>query len=167
MGIYKEMWTKDIQEYLSKDNSFLSKAVNDDSYVSNNRVYLPQSGAPSSVTVNRSSFPATATQRTDSNIDYVLRTFDVGPITIHKQTEGQWLSYDKRMSVMNQDLSILKETVADWVIYDWLVGVGTGKTIGTSGSSRAAKHADQTGNRKKLVYGDILDAARLLKKENI
>ena len=46
MAIQKELWQNTIIEGLFADNSFMSKAVNDDSYVNQGKkVHIPNAGA--------------------------------------------------------------------------------------------------------------------------
>lgn len=58
MAVQKEIWQDTIIEGLFADNSFLSKAVNDDMYVNmGKKVHIPNAGAPSGVEVNRTTLP--------------------------------------------------------------------------------------------------------------
>jgi hypothetical protein len=73
MAIQREIWERAIVEGLFADNSFLSKAYNADEYVNNGKVvHIPQAGAASSVSKNRTSKPATAKQRTDTDLTFTL-----------------------------------------------------------------------------------------------
>lgn len=48
MAIQRELWQNTIIEGLFADNSFMSKAVNDDMYVNmGKKVHIPNAGAPS------------------------------------------------------------------------------------------------------------------------
>ena len=81
MAIQKEIWLRDIVEGLFADNSFASKAVNDDQWVNQGKkVHIPNAGAPSGVQKNRTTVPATAVKRTDTDVEYTLDEFTTNPI---------------------------------------------------------------------------------------
>jgi hypothetical protein len=70
-GIEKEVWISDIEENLYADNNFMTMiGKNDDSYVDNRTVHLPQSGARPTVKKNITVLPATIEGRADSILDY-------------------------------------------------------------------------------------------------
>ena len=158
MAIQRELWQNTIVEGLFADNSFMSKAVNDDMYVNQGKkVHIPNAGAPSGVQVNRTKVPATAAKRTDVDVEYTLDELTTDPIYIpHAETVE--LSYSKRNSVISQDRAALIEAAAEQLLYDW--APASTSFVRTSGAATAAYTASATGNRKALVKDSLSAAAR-------
>ena len=156
MAIQKEIWVNHIVEGLFADNSFLSKARNHDEFVVGGKVvHIPQAGAASGVSENRTTLPATVSKRTDTDITYNLSEFTTDPILVpHADTVE--LSYSKRESVLGQDRKKLADVVAMSFLYNW--SPSSGNTILTTGSSVSAHSKSATGNRKAFTKADVLAA---------
>lgn len=154
MAIQREIWQALIVEGLFADNSFMSKAVNDDMYVNmGKKVHIPNAGAPSKVEVNRSSVPATAKKRDDVDIEYSLDELTTDPIYIpHADTVE--LSYQKRQSVIRMDRANLIEKASEQMLYNW--APSSTEFIRTTGSSVTAHTKDATGNRKAITRNDVI-----------
>ena len=165
MAIQRELWQNTIVEGLFADNSFMSKAVNDDMYVNQGKkVHIPNAGAPSGVQVNRTTVPATASTRTDVDVEYTLDELTTDPIYIpHAETVE--LSYSKRNSVISQDRAALIEAAAEQLLYDW--APASTSFVRTSGAATAAYTASATGNRKALVKADVLGLMTKFNADNI
>lgn len=165
MAIQRELWQNTIVEGLFADNSFMSKAVNDDMYVNQGKkVHIPNAGAPSGVQVNRTTVPATAAKRTDVDVEYTLDELTTDPIYIpHAETVE--LSYSKRNSVISQDRAALIEAAAEQLLYDW--APASTSFVRTSGAATAAYTASATGNRKALVKADVLGLMTKFNADNI
>jgi hypothetical protein len=167
MAIQKEIWENDIVEGLYKENQFLTKAYNADSYVLAGKVvHIPQAGAPAAVVKNRSSLPATVVQRTDVDITYAMNEFTTDPVLIPNIDTIQ-LSYDKRQSVMGENLNALNELVADWMLRNWAPAAAT-QILRTLGADRAGEaNAIVTGNRKMFTKETILKLQKAMNKQNV
>ncbi|QQR95609.1 MAG: hypothetical protein IPJ93_02390 [Bacteroidota bacterium] len=166
MAIQKEIWTRHIQESLFKDNDFLNYAFNADQYVIQGKVvHIPNAGAAPSIVRNRSSLPATVTQRTDVDITYSIDEYTSDPVLIPNADTVE-LAYDKLSSVLDESESAIRETVADWMLYHWRPEA-TSSIIRTTGADVAAHMPGATGNRKKLVLADIKKARLTMNKQNI
>lgn len=154
MAIQRELWQNTIVEGLFADNSFMSKAVNDDMYVNmGKKVHIPNAGSPSDVSVNRSTVPATAKKRTDTDVEYTLDELTTDPIYIpHADTVE--LSYNKRNSVISQDRQKLIDTAALNMLYRW--DPTSTNFVRTTGSAVVAHTPTATGNRKALTKADVL-----------
>lgn len=154
MAVQKEIWQDTIIEGLFADNSFLSKAVNDDMYVNmGKKVHIPNAGAPSGVEVNRATLPGTVKKREDSDIEYSLDELTTNPILI-PHADVVELSYSKRNSVVSQDRAILIEKASEQMLYNW--APASTEFVRTSGSAVAAHTASATGNRKAVTRKDII-----------
>lgn len=166
MAIQRELWQNTIIEGLFADNSFMSKAVNDDMYVNmGKKVHIPNAGAPSAVEIDRSSLPAEVKTRTDVDVEYSLNELTTDPIRIpHAETVE--LSYSKRNSVISQDRLQLIEKAAEQMLYNW--APDSNHFVRTSGTEKVTAHTkDATGERKALVKADVLALMTKFNADNI
>lgn len=153
MAVQKEIWQRTIIEGLFADNTFLSKAVNDDMYVNEGKkVHIPNAGAPSGVVLNRSELPATAQKRVDQDVDYNLDELSTNPILI-PYADMVELSYNKRNSVVDQDRKELIFQAAEALLAAWCPAAG--KRVKTTGQGVAAWTPSATGLRKKITPADV------------
>ena len=175
MAIQKEIWQNHIESELFKNNDFLRASHKADSNVINARVvHIPQSGGSGNVEKNRTSLPANIRKRTDTDVVYVLDEFTTDPVTIPNADQHE-LSYNKRQSVLGEDMDNLKETVAEETIYSWLTSSaisGYGATAlpsnsvkETTGDAVPASALSATGNRKAITLSDFQTAKTFLKKQ--
>ena len=111
MALNKQIWLNTIQENFYPDNSFAVKSVDDSAFVNNKTVHVPNAGAPSGVTVNRSNLPASVAKRVDNEMTYDIDEFTTDPVHI-PNVETVELSYDKRNSVLSNDRQQLQKEVA-------------------------------------------------------
>lgn len=167
MALDREQWLADIQENLFKNNAIINRAVNHDGFVNYKTVHVPQAGANPTITKNLGSFPATISQRTDSELTYSMDTYYVEPIHIERGQETAFLSYDKRMSVLNQNINTLEEVLTNQALYKWApAGAGTYvKTTGSAVSTALAPSATST--RLAITLADILSAKAILDAANV
>ena len=165
MAVQKEIWQALIVEGLFADNSFMSKAVNDDMYVNMGKtVHIPNAGAPSKVEVNRTDVPADAVKRTDTDITYSLDELTTDPIYIpHAETVE--LSYSKRQSVISQDRAKLIDTAGLQMLYNW--APASTEFVRTTGAAVTAHTASATGNRKAMTRQDVLNLMNKFNAQDI
>ena len=167
MALQKEQWLADIQENLFKDNAIITRATNHDGFVNYKTVHVPQAGSNPTISKNITSFPATITQRTDSELTYSMDTYYVQPIHIEAGQETAFLSYDKRMSILNQHISTLEDVLVNNALYKWAPSGATRqvRTTGTAVGTALAPSA--TGTRNAITLADILKAKSILDSENV
>lgn len=167
MALNKEIWLQTIQEQLFKNDEFMNIVGLDHSaYVTNRTVHIPQAGSNPTVSKNLSSFPALVTSRTDSDLTYNIDLFYSEPIRIGKD-ETQYLSYDKRASVLSAHLKKMRNVIGNNVLYSWAPsGAATQvRTTGTAVGTALAPSA--TGTRKKIKMDDLYNAAAILDAQNL
>ncbi len=167
MALQKEQWLSDIQENLFKDNAIINRATNHDGFVNYKTVHVPQAGANPTITKNLGSFPASIVQRTDSELTYSMDTYYVQPIHIEAGQETAFLSYDKRMSILNQHVQTLEDALTNNALYKWAPSGATRqvRTTGTATGNALAPSA--TGTRNAITLADILKAKSILDSENV
>lgn len=166
MAIQRELWQNTIIEGLFADNSFMSKAVNDDMYVNQGKkVHIPNAGAPSNVETDRQTVPAIAKNRTDVDVEYTLNELTTDPIYI-PHADMVELSYSKRNSVISQDRAQLIENAAVQMLYNW--APDSSHFVRTSGTGKVKAHTESaTGDRKALVKADVLALMTKFNADNI
>ena len=164
MALDVEIWKPWIVESLFKNNEFLNFAVNADEYVLQGKVvHIPNAGSASGVKRNRTSLPVTVTKRTDLDVTYALDEFTSDPRLL---TDAEKiLSYDKMSSMMGQDMSAIKQLVAEWILYSWRVE--SDYIIRTTGDAVAAHLTGATGNRKTFLPADLEEAQAVMDEQDV
>lgn len=162
MAIQKEIWENHIEEGLYKDNQFLKTFTPAEKENINGRtVHIPQAGAAAAVVKNRTSLPATVTQRTDLPTSYTINEFTSDPVLV-KHADTVELSFDKRESVLRDNRAKLSEEVAEDILLTVVkTGVGTttvlpsASILVTDGASVSATAPGATGLRKAYSIKDL------------
>lgn len=161
MALNKEIWLTTIQENFFPDNSFATKSIDDSIFVSNKTVHIPNAGAPSGVEINRTTKPASVSQRSDNDLTYDMDELTTNPIYI-PNIDMVELSYDKRQSILWNDRMELQKNAHQNLLYRWFCA---DTVVETAGDARAAHTSDKaTGTRKKLTKASVLD---LMTKFNV
>lgn len=159
-GLVLEVWARYIIDRFWKDNGFLKFAKDDSDYVLQGRiVHIPQPGSKPVVVKNRSSFPATAVRRTDTEVLYALDEYTTDPTHI-PNIDAVHLSYSKQDNVLGDHMETMTETVADDMIIKWGGNAAIVKTTGAA----IAPITGQTGNRKGFGHTDL---KKLMIKMNV
>lgn len=167
MAVQNEIWVRYIINRLWKDNAFLKNAFSDDQYVIGGKVvHIPNPGSKPTIVKNRSSFPATAVQRADSDITYTLDRYTSDPTHI-EQADMQEITYDKISSVFGDHAGELVETVANDMIIKWLTDIAAPNIRATSGGATAGVVTGQTGNRKLVTVADIKAIQTIMNLQNV
>lgn len=166
-AIQQEIWVDYIIGNLFKDNSFLNYCFDEsDNVLAGSVVHIPQAGAKPTVVKNRSSFPGTVVQRTDTDITYTLDVYSTDP-TLITDAEAKEISYQKMDSVLGEHVSSMEETYADDILYKW-APTAAGQIVTTSGSSVATSLAPSaTGTRKKFLKEDLKKAQTVMNKNKV
>jgi Phage capsid protein len=155
-GIKTDIWAMEIAENIFPNNTFAAQSMNDSSYVNNDEVYLPQSGAVPSVVQNRATFPSPIAARVDSYTKYQMQEFSTDT-TVIRNMETVALSYNKRADVLRDHVEQLKKFINEFFLYNWLANT-SGGIIYTSGGLRPASATGANGQRKAFRKDDIMAA---------
>ncbi|MBC7399840.1 MAG: hypothetical protein H7289_07820 [Mucilaginibacter sp.] len=155
-GVEKEAWVDYIIKRFYKDNAFLQYVFKEsDKVLSGRVVHIPNPGAKPQTVKNRSSFPAVAVRRADTDITYVLDEYSVDPTHVHNLEKVE-LSYDKLDDAYGEQLEVVTETSADDLIVKWASTTGADSAIiPTSGANAPASAPSATGTRKAASHLDI------------
>jgi hypothetical protein len=166
MALIKEIWVSDVQEALNRNADFLAYSVDHSAYIAFGTVHVPQSGSNPTVVKNPATFPLSINERTDTDRTYSLNQFALEPVLITNLDELQ-ISYDKRQSVLGQQISTLTQRIGDEVAISWSA-TGASNIVGTTGSAVATSLAPgATGTRKAVTLADIASLANKLDKDNV
>ncbi|SDE77715.1 hypothetical protein [Riemerella columbipharyngis] len=173
MGLQIEIWKDTIEEKLLKDNAFLKfiSNVSESNIINGTIVHIPQAGEPSKVVKNRTTLPAEVKRRNDGEVLYKIDEYTTDPVHI-SNAESVELSYDKRRSVLDQDVANLSEEIAEGMLTNMVVSpVGdnralpTGNILETTGESTRASLTGATGNRKKWTLSDLQRMRNFLRQQ--
>lgn len=166
-GVEVEIWVDYIIGNLFKDDQFLNDCFDESEYVLGGAVvHIPQAGAKPTVVKNRSSYPAVAVRRTDTDITYPLDEYSTDPTHI-TDAEAAQASYSKMDSVLGEHVASLSENYADDMLYKW-APTDAACIIRTTGADAAtALSASATGTRKTFVKEDLQRAQALLDKQKV
>jgi hypothetical protein len=166
MALIKEIWVQDVQEALNRNADFLPYSVDHSAYIAFGTVHVPQSGSNPTVVKNPATFPLAISERTDADRTYSLNQFALEPTLITNLDELQ-ISYDKRQSVLGQQITTLTQRIGDEVAISWSA-TGAANIVGTTGSAAATALAPgATGTRKAVTLVDIASLASKLDKDNV
>lgn len=166
MALQQTVWAKFIMAQVFANNEFLYESRDWNEYVNKGikTVTIPQAGLPAGYERNRSSLPATITQRTDSDVTYDMVDYTSNPRLVTELDRIQ-LSYDKMESEVEQMLENIKEGVAEDILYAWRPALAA-SIIKTTGATDVSTLPGTTGNRKAITYKDITKAAEHLNRLN-
>lgn len=166
MALIKEIWVSDVQEALNRNADFLPYSVDHSAYIAFGTVHVPQSGSNPTVVKNPATFPLAISERTDTDRTYSLNQFALEPTLISNLDELQ-ISYDKRQSVLGQQITTLTQRIGDEVAISWSA-IGAANIVSTTGSAVATSLAPgATGTRKAVTLADIASLANKLDKDNV
>lgn len=173
MAVQVEIWEKDIEEAIFKDNAFITFAFRADEYVNGRAVHIPQSGGAGGVSKNRAfaAGGATVRKRTDTDVLYLIDEFTTDPVVI-TNAETVELSYDKRQSVLGEDKNNLIQRIAEEMLYNWLhdqnagTALPVGSIIRTTGPIAPATAPGATGYRFSASLTDLQAAQTFLINQN-
>ncbi|QNK64900.1 hypothetical protein H7F33_05530 [Pedobacter sp. PAMC26386] len=174
MALQVEIWRNHIEESLVKDNTFLNfiSDVDGDNIIGGKVVHIAQSGGGGRVVRNRTAKPATVRQRTDTEVLYLIDEYTSDPVHI-SNADTKELSYDKRESVLREELNLLGEEVAEGVLENIVkspVGndnvLPVNNILETDGVIEVAPSFDgNTGKRISYAIGNLQRMRGLFKKQ--
>lgn len=165
MPIQVEIWARDLAANIYPTNTFIVRSKDDGMYSDGRKVHLPQSGTNPGVAINRSVFPAGATERTDITLEYSLDAYSTDPTHL-KDVDEVEVSYDKRQSIITDHSDTLNTVISDWMLVKWSPTAAS-RIVRTTGDGRPAGAPSATNNRKKVTLADFLKAKRILDKDDV
>lgn len=178
-NLLKQIFATDLAKLLFASNAFYMPSKDDSAFVDSDKVNLPQAGAAPGVVKNRSSFPASASQRTDSAIQYDLEEFSSDPTHL-QHSEELVVNYAKRASIVEDHANAINEAIAESIMYNWARGGDSEnswatkpemvRTSGTAVRDAFVKQIGATavsGTRKRIVKADLQKVNTILNRQNV
>ncbi len=167
-GVEVEVWSDYIASNLFKGWAFIKRSFDASKYVLVGKVvHIPNAGAKPTVVKNRSSLPAVAIKRTDTDVLYALDEYTTDPVVIEDAANVQ-LSYDKMDDVLGAHNGALNEAVCDNLLIAWApaaagnitrstgtLAAGNTYLTGATGSRRAYTLFDLKTIRKKMNIAKV------------
>lgn len=166
MAIQTEIWAADIAANLFRNNMWIRQSRNDDAFVEDSKVHLPQAGAKPNVERNRAVLPATITERTDVTVEYLLNEFTSDP-TLIRDIDAIEVSYDKRSNVLMEHVETLNDSIGDYAGYIWAPADSALIVDHTSTATRASAAPGATGTRKRLTKEDIMSVKAIMDVQDV
>lgn len=168
MALQTEVWVQDIEDVLFEGIEFLRVSVDHSSFINNKTIHIPQAGANPNIEKNRSTLPATITQRTDTDLTYDLDEYTTDPILVTNLDELQ-NSYEKRQSVLTQHTMTLSERMGIEGLFAWSpsAAADTARIVLTTGADGDSLAPGATGTRKKVLKEDIANLAAILDNDKV
>jgi len=160
----KQVFLADVVQNLFDDNSFLARSRNASAFANNKTVNWNQAGAKPEVIIDRDTTALTPAKRTDILRNFDLQEYQSQP-TIIDWTDEYVINYSKRASVLEDHISQVSEDLALRILYNWISGASA--IIRTTGTAKAGEAPGATGNRLGISYNDIINARKVLNKQNI
>lgn len=165
-GVEVEVWSNWIADNVFKGYEWLQNCYRADEMVLKGKVvHIPQAGTKPVVVKNRTSLPAAAIKRTDTDVIYALDEYTTDPVVIEDAANVQ-LSYDKMSSVLGDHTGVLTEVAGDNISIAWAPSTAS-HIIRTTGSNYAAHMPAATGTRKGLTAADLKNASKALSKQKV
>ena len=164
-GLIKEIWVNEVINTLNQDASFLQYSTDHSAYVAFGVVHVPQSGVNPTVVVNPTSLPLAIAPRVDADRTYEMNQYALLS-TIITNLDALQVSYDKKNSVIGQQISTLVESIGTQVAYSW-APTGAANVVVTSGSNGTSLAPGATGTRKQVTLADVAALAKKLDKDNV
>ena len=165
MALIKEIWVNQVVETLNQDAAFLPYSVDHSAYIAFGTVHIPQSGANPNVLLNPTSFPLTIAPRVDADRTYSMDRYALEP-TIIDNLDALQVSYDKKNSVIGQQISTLVDRIGTQVAYTWAAS-GAANIIETTGAAGTSLPPSGTGTRKAVALIDVANLAKKMDKDNV
>lgn len=167
-GVEVEVWSDFIASNLFKGYDFILRSFDASKYVLQGKVvHIPQAGGTPTVVKNRSSLPATAVKRTDTDVTYAIDEFTTDPVIIEDAASVQ-LSYDKMSDVLGDHNGVLNETVCDVLLYTWAPSAASRITRSTGTLAATNTYMPSaTGNRRAYTLKDLKNIQTLMNKTKV
>lgn len=162
-------FSKDLQKVLFPDNGFYKKSRTEGGIGADvEKVEIPIAGSiPAAKSGDPAVLPLAAVERTDEVKEYPVEQVYVPPVLVRRENEIV-TNYGKRMDVISQFADQINTRVSDIAAVNWgTVGGGDNIVRSTGTTSRATSLVNGTGNRKRIIYDDLVNVKGLFNKMNL
>lgn len=165
-GIDVEFWTSVLMDVLFPKNSFMMRSVDHGEHVLGGVVvHVPNAGAVPVLVRNRATYPATASQRNDVDLNYPLVEYTTDPTHITKN-EQTTIAYDKVASILGTHSKVITKGIAEDLLYYWSA-IGANQILRTTGAATTALAPGATGTRKMFTTADLSAAMTAMNLQDV
>ena len=168
MAVQKEVWIPAIEENLYRGIELIAQVATDDSsYVNNKTVHIPNAGAAPNVSRGNSTYPVVVTERTDTDVDYTLTNFEIGPVRLGWADQLQ-LSYDKVQSITGDFMGNMNEALRNYFLSQFYSYAST-SIVATDATTTVTNWLGGTagGSLKVLRGRNVREAAKILDRMKV
>jgi hypothetical protein len=166
MAVQKEVWIPAIEENLYRGIELIAQVATDDSqYVQNKTVHIPNAGAAPTVSRGNSTYPVVVTERTDTDVDYTLTNFEVGPVRLGWADQLQ-LSYDKVQSITNDFMGNMNETLKNYFLSQFYT-YDANTIVATDATATVSNWLSGSASLKVLRGRNVRTAAKILDRMKV
>ena len=149
MALNKQIWINQIKEGFYPERSFLTKCVNYDGFVENDKLHIPSAGIDPQVLINNTTYPISVVGREDEDNVITLDLFETEN-TLVRRPDAIEYAYDKLESVISQHRNTLQTSTAKKAAHAYAPTADTADTpvIETTGTA--------ANGRKRITFEDLL-----------
>jgi len=160
-------FSKELQKYLFPDNAFFKKSMRDGGIAPDvESVEIPIAGVIPDAKSGVPALPLAATERTDDKKTYPVEQVYVPPVLVSRENDIV-TNYGKLQDVVSQFADRLNTRIADISAVNWGSVPGTNILRTTGTTSRTTSLVGGTGNRKRVIYDDLVGVQSLFNKMNL
>lgn len=162
-------FSRELQKQLFPDNSFYKKSRSEGGIGADvEEVHIPIAGlVPSAKSGDPAVLPLAAVEREDEVKVYPVEQVYVPPVLVRRENEIV-TNYGKLQDVVGQFAQVINTRVADIATVNWgTAGGGTNIVRTTGTTSRVTDLVNGTGNRKRIIYDDLVNVQSLFNKMNL
>lgn len=160
-GVNKEIWIDKLKENFYSKYDWLAGVDDWSEWVEFNTINYTTMGADPTILKNNSSWPITASQRTDTNSTITLDTFDSTTTRVYNVEEVE-AAINKLESVVKQHRNALMERISAETLFNYAPATATAGAFAATGANRAAVIGSQTTVASTLQIADIARAQQQL-----
>jgi len=167
MALNTQLWLSTFQENLYPDNSFYQGTMNDSQFVKNLSVIIPnyqEEVTTFDMGAAAGSYPRALKELAHTEKVYSMIQQGVDPYMVDP-VEVEEFSYDKRLEVLKQAISKLKDDVGVKINWEWTV-TAANSIFETTSTSKRANRFGNTGI-KRISFADLLNLQTQLNLQNV
>lgn len=162
-------FSKELQKALFPDNSFYKKSKVEGGIGADvTSVEIPIAGTiPNAKSGDPAVLPLSVTEREDDVKSYAVEQIYVPPVLVRRENEIV-TNYGKQQDVIMQFADQINTRVADIAAVNWGAAGGSSYIVPSTGTtSRTTSLVNGTGNRKRVIYDDLVNVRTLFNKMNL
>lgn len=160
------MFSQQVQKRTRPNNSFIQFSVDESMFVNGEKVVTPVEGDDPNGITDPTKFPLKLEQKDDAKFEWSISLHATLPQRI-SDDQMLMVNYAAREHIINRHMAVIEAMAARKMLFDWAPTLGSSIIETTGGATPATlKNWGATGNRKKIVKDNFIDAATLLSEDD-